>query len=215
MAIRILLADDHPIVRDGLRAVLTRTPDMQLVGEAGDGLQALQLVESLQPDVLVLDLMMPGLGGLAVTARVKEAVLQTRVVILSMHANEAYVAAALEAGAQAYVLKKSASTELLTAIRAVLAGERFLSPALSTDALEDYQRQGQLDHDRYKTLTPRERQILHLVTAGRTSKQIATQLTISHRTVEMHRANLMRKLGAHSTADLVRYALMRGILPPE
>ncbi len=217
MTVRVLLADDHPIVRDGLSAVLARHEDLQLVGETGDGLEVMTMVKRLQPDVLVLDLVMPGLGGLEIANLVRQDAPQTRVVILSRHDNEAYAAAALQAGALAYVVKKSASDELLRAIRAAFAGDQYISPILSTKALLDYQNQlsESQDPDPQKTLTPRERQVLHLITEGLTNRQIAHRLEISPRTVEMHRANLTRKLGVQSAAELIRYALQHGIIPPD
>ena len=217
MTVRVLLADDHPIVRDGLSAVLARHEDLQLVGETGDGLEVISMVKRLQPDVLVLDLVMPGLGGLEIANLVRQEMPRTRVVILSRHDNEAYAAAALQAGALAYVVKKSASEELLRAIRAAFAGDQYISPILSTKALQDYQNQlsESKDPDPQKTLTPRERQVLHLITEGLTNRQIAHRLEISPRTVEMHRANLTRKLGVQSAAELIRYALQHGIIPPD
>ena len=217
MTVRVFLADDHPIVRDGLSSMLARHKEFQLVGETGDGLEVLPMVKRLKPDVLVLDLVMPGLGGLEIANQVREEVPFTRVVILSRHDNEAYAAAALQAGALAYVVKKSASEELLRAIRAAFAGEQYISPNLSTKALQEYQNQRSISQetDPQKTLTPRERQVLHLVTEGLTNRQIAHRLEISPRTVEMHRANLTRKLGVQSAAELVRYALQHGIIPPD
>jgi DNA-binding NarL/FixJ family response regulator len=211
--ISIVLADDHPIVRQGLRALLQAEPDFRIVGEAGDGLEAAQLVERLQPDVLVLDLMMPGLDGLAVTRQVSQRAPHTRVVILSMYANEAYVLEALRAGAVAYVLKASNSAELVRAVHEVTAGRRYLSPPLSERAIEAYLEKAEAAAlDPYETLTAREREVLHLAAEGRTNAEIARRLTISPRTVEMHRSSLMRKLGLRSQADLIRYALRRGII---
>ncbi len=217
MTIKVLLADDHPIVRAGLQAVLAAHPNLKLVGETGDGLEVMPMVSRLDPDVLVLDLMMPGLGGLEIAEQARRSAPQTRVVILSMHDNEAYVVAALQAGALGYVLKKSASGELIRAIEAALEGRQYISPALSPQALEEYQEQLHQSHnpDPLKNLTPRERQVLHLVTEGLTNRQIGVRLKISPRTAEMHRANLMRKIGVQSAADLIRYALRAGILPPE
>jgi DNA-binding NarL/FixJ family response regulator len=217
MTITVLLADDHPIVRAGLQAVLASNPNLQLVGETGDGLKVMPMVARLKPDVLVLDLMMPGLGGLEIAARVRRKAPETRVIILSMHENEAYVVAALQAGALGYVLKKSASGELIRAIEDALEGRQYLSPALSQEALNEYREQLDQSHnvDPQKNLTPRERQVLHLVVEGLTNRQVGQRLKISPRTAEMHRANLMRKLGVQSTADLIRYALRLGILPPD
>jgi len=210
----IALADDHQVVRNGLRVLLEAEPDFSVVGEAGDGLEAVRLVERLQPDVLVLDLMMPGLNGLEVARQVSQRSPQTRVVILSMYDNEAYVLEALRAGAAAYVPKESTSAELVRAIREAVAGRRYLSPPLSERAIEIYmQRAESAALDPYETLTAREREVLHLVAEGHTNAEIAARLFVSPRTIETHRANLMRKLGLHTQTDLIRYALRRGILP--
>lgn len=214
--ITIVLADDHHVVRQGLRSLLQAEPDCSIVGEAGDGLEAAQLVERLQPDVLVLDLMMPGLNGLEVTRQVSQRSPRTHVVILSMHPNEAYVVEALRAGASAYVLKESTSAELVRAVRQAVAGRRYLSPPLSERAIEIYMQKAEpAALDLYETLTAREREVLHLVAEGHTNAEIADRLFISRRTAETHRANLMRKLGLRSQTDLIRYALQRGILPME
>ncbi len=214
MTTTIMLADDHKIVRQGLRALLEAEPDFSLVGEAGDGLEAVRLAERLRPDVLVLDLMMPGLTGMEVTLQVGKRSPQTRVIILSMHANEAYVLEALRNGAAGYVLKESSADELVQAVREVVAGRRFLSSPLSERAIDAYvskSREGTLD--RYETLTGREREVLHLAAEGHTNAEIAGRLSISSRTAETHRANMMRKLELRSQTDLIRYALRRGIIP--
>lgn len=216
MSVRVLLVDDHPIVRDGLKGVLNNHPEFIVVGEAGDGLEVLPLVGELQPDVVVLDLMLPGLGGIEVARQIRKANTNTQIVILSMHAAEAYVLEALAAGANAYVLKKSVSTELIDAITATLQGERYLGVDISETLLDTYRQLSEEDSpDPYASLTPRERQIMHLVIEGLTNRQIAARLKISPRTAEMHRANLMRKLNLSSTVELVRFALDRGITPPE
>jgi len=199
-----------------MRALLEAEPDFRLVGEAGDGLETVQLVERLRPDVLVLDLMMPGLNGLEVTRQVGKRSPQTQVVILSMHANEAYVLEALRNGAVGYVLKDASVTELVQAVREVTAGRRYLSPPLSERAIDAYVgRAKEATLDRYETLTDREREVLHLVAEGCTNAAIAARLSISPRTAETHRANMMRKLGLHTQTDLIRYALRRGIIPME
>ena len=206
----LLLADDHLIVRQGLRALLARETDLRLVGEAAEGLEALRQVERLRPDVLVLDLMMPGLNGLDVARQVARRAPETRVVILSMHAHEAYVLEALLAGASAYVLKESSSDELVKAIRSVTAGRRYLSPPLSEEALGAYSRRtGSLPPDPYHTLTAREREVLQLTAEGHSGADVAERLFISPRTVETHRANLMRKLKVRNQKELIRYALQR------
>jgi len=212
----IVLADDHNVVRQGLRALLETEPDFRIVGEAGDGPEAVHLVERLQPDVLVLDLMLPGLSGLEVTRLVRQGSSQTRVLILSMYADEAYVLRALKNGAAGYVLKDSSAADLVQAVREVAGGRRYLSPPLSERAIERYaQRAEGVTEDSYELLTTREREVLHLAAEGHTSAEIAARLGISPRTAETHRANLMRKLGLESQTDLVRYALRRGIVPME
>jgi len=212
----ILLAEDHHIVRQGIRALLERDKNFKVVGETGDGLEATQLAEQLQPDVLVLDLMIPSLNGLEVARQVRQRSPNTCIVILSMHAAEAYVLEALQAGAMAYVLKESHSDELVRAINHALAGRRYLSPPLSERAIEIYiQKAGSGTIDPYDTLTNREREVLHLAAGGTTNAEIAAKLSISPRTVETHRAKLMRKLNLNGHIDLVRYALRRGILPME
>ncbi|HZY87141.1 MAG TPA: response regulator transcription factor [Gemmataceae bacterium] len=211
----LLLADDHQMVRQGLRALLARETDLRLVGEAAEGLEAVRLAERLRPDVLVLDLMMPGLNGLDVARQVARRAPETRVVILSMHAHEAYVLEALLAGAAGYVLKESSSDELVKAIRAVTAGQHYLSPPLSEEALGVYSRKtGSLPPDPYHTLTAREREVLQLTAEGHSGADIAERLYISPRTVETHRANLMRKLKVRNQKELIRYALQRGPQAP-
>ncbi len=214
--ISILLADDHPVVRRGLRAVLEGEPDFRVTGETGDGLEAVRLVEELRPQVLVLDLMMPGVGGLEVARQVNLRFPTTKVVILSMHANEAYVLEALRNGASAYVLKDAGGGELLQAVRSVVAGSRYLSPPLSERAIEDYvEKAKSAPLDSVGELTTREREVLGLAADGQSTGDIAARLGISPRTAETHRANLMRKLGLHNQTDLVRFAIRQGILPPE
>ncbi len=210
----ILLADDHNIVRQGLRALLQSEPHFRLVGEASDGIEAVRLAERLKPDVLITDVMMPGLNGLEVTRQVIKMLPQTRVIILSMYTNDAYVLEALKNGALGYVLKDSQAADLIQAVKEVLAGNRYLSPPLSERALELYLRKVEsVPDDPYELLTSREREVLQLVAEGRTSAEIANRLFISPRTAEGHRANLMKKLGLQNNADLIRLALKRGILP--
>jgi DNA-binding NarL/FixJ family response regulator len=216
MTLTLMLADDHQIVRQGLKVLLKSEPDLQLVGEASDGLEAVRLAERLQPQVLVLDLMMPGLNGLEVARQVTRRSPRTCIVILSMHSDEAYVVEALRAGAHAYVLKESGAEELVRAIRAVAAGERYFSPPLSEHALGSYmQKVESTAVDRYETLTSREREVLQLTVEGHSSTEIARRLFISSRTVESHRANLMRKLAVRNQKELIRYAMQRGILPKD
>jgi len=209
----IVLADDHQIVRQGLKALLDAEPDFQVVGEAGDGLQAIRDVELTSPRVLVLDLMMPGLNGLDVIPQIRKCSPQTQIVVLSMYSNEAYVLEALSSGASAYVLKDSSSGDLVHAVREAAAGRRFLSPPLSARAIEVYQQKAKATTlDRYETLTAREKEILHLAAEGYTSVEIASRLGISGRTVETHRSNLMHKLDLHTQAELIRFAIRRGIV---
>ena len=211
----IVLADDHPIVRSGLRALLEAEPDYEIIGEAEDGRTALDLVERLRPALLVVDVMMPGLGGLEVTRLVTQRVPGTRVIVLSLHSNEAYVLEALRNGAAAYVLKNSSTFALVEAVREVMAGHRYLSPPLTERAISAYisRTTTHLEAvDRYELLTTREREILHLAAEGLTNPEIGERLHISPRTAETHRANLMRKLNLTTQADLLKYALHRGLL---
>jgi len=213
--IRLVLVEDHEVVRQGLRGLLAAEADFQIVGETGDGLAAVPLVERLRPDVLVLDLMLPGRPGLDVLRDVRQRAPETRVVILSMHTNEGYVLNALQAGAVGYVLKKSGANELLAAIRAAAGGGRYLSPPLSEVAIEAYVERSRATPDPYQTLTAREREVLHLMVEGLTSAEMAGRLVISHRTVEMHRSRVMHKLSLDNKTDLIRYAIKKGLLPLE
>ena len=212
----IVLADDHHIVRHGLQTLLETEADFRIIGQAGDGLTAVKLTERLKPDVLIVDLMMPGINGLEVTRQVCQRAPHTRIVMLSMHANEAYVLEALRCGASGYVLKDSSAADLLQAVRAVVTGQRYLSGPLTERAIAAYIYKAQdAVLDVYETLTTREREVLQLVAEGRTTAQIAAALAISPRTVETHRANLLHKLGVKTQADLIRFALRRGIVPLE
>jgi len=213
--IRILLADDHNVMRSGLRRLLEEEPDLEVVGEAADGLEAIRMAEELEPDVVITDLVMGGVSGVEVTRQVTERVPRSRVVVLSMYGNESYVLDALRSGARAYVLKESTSEELSQAVRAAASGRRYLSSALSEMAIEGYiSREQAAAPDPYDTLTPREREVLHLIAQGCTGVETAKRLFISRRTVEVHRANLMRKLDLKNKAELFAYAAQRGILPP-
>jgi two-component system, NarL family, response regulator NreC len=212
--ITIVLADDHTLIRTGLRAVLEHGSAYEVVGEASDGLEAVNLVGRLQPDILIVDLMLPGLSGLEVIRQIGQRNLRTQIVALSMHANESYVLAALRNGAAAYVLKEASSANMLEALQGVMAGRRYLSPPLSQYALEAYiQKAKGVPLDRYETLTAREREVLYLVAQGETTPTIASRLALSPRTVETHRTNLMRKLSLRTQADLIRYALRQGLIP--
>jgi DNA-binding NarL/FixJ family response regulator len=216
VSVTILLVDDHQLLRQGLRALLEVEPDIQVVGEAGDGLQGIQLVERLRPNVLVLDLMMPGVNGLEVTRQVSRRFPETRIIVLSMHANEAYVLEALRNGAVGYIFKETGINDLVHAVREAIAGRRYLSPPLSARAIDSYvQKTEAAALDPYETLTTREREVLQLAAQGMTNAEIAGHLSISPRTAETHRANVMRKMGLNTQIDLIRFALKRGILPME
>jgi len=210
--ITIVLGDDHQVMRQGLRSLFEREGDFEVIGEAGDGIGTIRQVESLQPDVLVLDLMMDGINGLEVTRQLCERCPRTSVVILSTQSNEAYVAEALRAGAKAYVLKESSFEELVQGIRKAATGQHFLSLALSERVIEAYLRKRDAPMDPYETLTTREREVLLLVAHGQSNAKIADRLVISRRTVEVHRAKMMHKLNLGNQIELVRYALQRGIL---
>lgn len=212
--ITIVVAEDHHIVRHGLKLTLQAEPGLKILGEASDGLQAVELVETVQPDVLLTDLMLPRLHGLEVTRRVKKKNPGTHVIILSMHADQPYVVEALRNGASAFVLKDSTATDLVRAVQEVMQGRRYLSPPLAEraiSALEQAQPNPALDI--YETLTQRERLVLQLAAEGSTSAEIGKKLFISQRTAETHRSNLMRKLELHSQTELVRFAIRKGIIP--
>ena len=212
--ITLALAEDHHLVRQGFRLLLEAESDFKLVGEAADGLEAVRLVEAKKPNVLVLDLMIPRLHGLEVIRQLRKSCPATRIVILSMHADEPYVMEALRNGASGYVLKDATSSDLVQAVRTVAAGRRYLSPVLAERALTGYvERPGESDLDVYDTLTNREREILQLAAEGKTSNEIGVALFISPRTAETHRANLMRKLSLRSQTDLVRFAIRKKIIP--
>jgi two-component system response regulator NreC len=213
MLVRVLIADDHPIVRKGMRSVLENEPWIKVVGEAEDGTRALEAVENLRPDVLIVDMMMPGHNGLEVIRQAKQFFPALHVLVLSMHKNEAYVAEALNRGASGYILKDTGPTELVEGVKIVISGERYLSKEL-TEQMGDSHNYGSDDFrmDSYETLTNREREILQLAAEGHTSLEIAQRLSISRRTVETHRANLMDKLNLRNQTDLVLYAIKRGIL---
>jgi len=214
--ITVVLADDHHIVRKGLRTLLEAEGEFAVIGEEADGLNVVALVERLRPDVLLLDVQMPGLNGLEITRQIVQRALKTRVIILSMHANETYVREALRYGAHGYVLKDASPSEMVEAVREVSAGRRYLSRALSERAIDAYAEKAQAaPADAYDMLTTREREVLHLAAESSSTSEIAARLGISPRTVETHRENLMRKLGLQSQTDLIRYALRRGILPLE
>jgi DNA-binding NarL/FixJ family response regulator len=213
MTVRVLLADDHPIVLQGLQRLLESKTDFLVVAETGDGLEVLPLAERYKPDVLILDLMMPGLNGLEVTRQVCQRIKGIRVIILSMHKDDGYVIQALRNGAMGYVIKDTGPAELVEAIRQVMQGHRYLSQVIAekfTDQLLLHPNEPL--EDPYDQLTSREQEVLHLVAEGFTGQEIAKRLSISRRTVEHHRANMMRKLSLQSQREIVRYALKKGIL---
>jgi DNA-binding NarL/FixJ family response regulator len=214
VSVRVLLAEDHRIVREGLRSLLDAATGYQVVGETGDGLAVEGLVAELRPDILVLDLVLPGLNGIAIARRVHKRHPDTRVVVLSMHGDEPFVLEALSAGALGYVLKDTTATELIRAINEAAAGRRYLSPPLSDRAVEVYlRRRGHGgSSDPYDSLTDREREVLQLVAEGLTSSAIAARLGVSPRTVESHRANLIHKLDLPTAAALIRFAVERGLV---
>lgn len=211
---RVLLADDHAIVRRGLKSLLETDASVTVVAEASDGLEALRLCCDHQPDILILDIGMPKLNGIDVAARLQKLDPSPRVVILSMHADESYILRALASGARAYLLKDATDEDLLPAIRAVTAGKRYFSPAVTAVLVEDYVRQVQARGltDSYHLLTDREKQVLQLLAEGRSNKDVATLLELGLSTIETHRANLMQKLNLHNTAEIVLYAVRKGII---
>ena len=210
----IVLADDHPVVHEGLRALLEAEPDFTVIGEANDGLEAIRLTAKLQPEVLLVDLGMPNLNGLEVTRQVRKRFPHVHVIVLSMHANEAYVLEALSNGASGYILKESSSTEVIKGIREVAAGRRFLSLSLSQRSIDAYLQKAKTGpRDPYDTLTAREREIVQMTAESQSSTEVGRRLFISPRTVEIHRQNAMRKLGLRNQGELIRYALKKGILP--
>lgn len=212
MTIRVLLADDHIMVRQGLKALLDAEPDIQVVGEASDGWETIQQAETLRPDVILMDLTMPRLNGLEATRRLEKSLPEIKILALTMHTNEEYVREVLRAGAAGYILKEAAVSELVQAVRVVAKGESYLCPAASKVLVEDLVRGRQWTGDTlFDTLTPREREVLQLIGEGYTNSEIARRLSISVKTVETHRAQLRRKLNIHDRAGLIRYAIRKGI----
>jgi DNA-binding NarL/FixJ family response regulator len=203
--IRILLADDHAILSAGLRALLSYYDDVEVVGEARDGAEAVACVNELLPDIVLMDIAMPGMNGIDATRLIREQHPETRVLVLTQHEERQYVLALLQAGASGYILKRALGSDLIVAVRAVASGETFLYPAVSTVVVEEMQRPSE-------TLTPREREVLEHIVHGETSPQIAEALSLSVKTVEWHRNNLMSKLGVHNAAELVRFALQHGLV---
>jgi two-component system response regulator NreC len=212
--LRVLLADDHGIVRRGMKALLEAMPDVEVVAEAADGLEALRLCEEHRPDLLILDIGMPHLNGIDVAAQALKVRPAPHVIMLSMHADESYILRSLSAGARAYLLKDATDEDLLPAVAAVRAGKCFFSPAVARVLVEDYVRQLQakgLD-DSYHLLTDREKEVLHLLAEGRPNKEVAALLDVGISTVETHRANLMQKLNLHNTAEIVLYAVRKRLI---
>jgi len=210
-SVRILLADDHTVMRNGLRLLLERQPHLQVIGEASDGRQAVALSESSNPDVVIMDIGMPNLNGIEATRQIVNRSPRTAVAILSMHSDESYVIRALKAGARAYLLKDSAEADLLAAVRALTEGKSFFSPAISKILVEDYMRQleSRGAEDTYELLTNREREILQLLAEGRTNKEVANMLNLSLYTVETHRTHILQKLNLHSVPELILYAVRK------
>ena len=214
-AVRILLADDHTVVRQGLRKVLEERPEWEVVAEAGDGREAIRLAEQHRPDVAILDIAMPLLNGIEATRQITRHVPETRVLVLSMHADEVYVTQILEAGAKGYLLKDSADVDLLTAVSEAAQGRSFFSPSIARMMLDDYRRQvtgGKGVADRFASLSEREREVFQLIAEAKTNKEIAALLKISPSTVETHRAHIMEKLDLHSAAEIALCAVRRGII---
>ena len=212
--IRILLADDHNIMRNGLRLLLERQPGLQVVGEASDGRQTVEMSEALKPNVIVLDIAMPNLNGIEAARQIAAKLPDTAIVILSMHSDESYVLRALKAGARGYLLKDSAESDLIGAIKAVTDGKAFFSPAISKMLVEDYMRRMQQRgvEDSYELLTTREREILQLLAEGKSNKDVANILNLSLYTVETHRGNMLQKLNLHSVPELILYAVRKGVI---
>ena len=211
---RILLADDHGIVRQGLRAVLERDASLEVIGESADGREAVRLAETLQPDLVIMDISMPRLNGIEASRQILRASPQTRIIILSMHSDETYIIRSLSAGVKGYLLKESAEVDLIRAVQTVTQGRPFFSPAVTSALLDDYMRfmQQRNLEDSYELLTEREKELLQLLAEGKSNKEAAVILNVSPNTVETHRTNLMQKLGLHNTAEIVLYAVRKKII---
>ncbi len=211
---KILVADDHGIVRQGLRSLLERQQDMEVAGEAGDGREAVRMAEELDPQIIVMDIAMPQLNGIDAAEQVLRTSPQTKIILLSMYADEEFLTRALTVGVKGYLLKDSAELDLVRAVRAVAAGKSFFSPAISQALAEDYVRQLQSKglQDSYELLTPREKEIIQLLAEGKSNKEVATVLDVSPYTVETHRMHLMQKLNLHNTAEIVLYAVRKKII---
>ena len=214
MKIHILLVDDHTILRAGLKMMLNAQPDMDVVGEAHEGRQAIQEVQRLRPDIVLMDITMPDMNGIEATRQIKKILPDVKVLVLTMHENDEYVFQALRAGAAGYILKEAADTDLISALRVVQNGNFYLSPTAQSVMVGDYLQRVHAgeEKDSYSSLTEREREILKLVAEGYTNNQMAERLVISPKTVDTHRTHIMDKLNLHSRAELVKYAMRRGIL---
>ncbi len=211
---RILLADDHGIVRQGLRAVLARDASLEVIGESSDGREAVRLAEALQPNVVIMDISMPQLNGIEAAKQIVKSSPRIHIIVLSMHSDETYLIRALQAGVKGYLLKESAEEDLIRAVRMVAQGKPFFSPAVTNALLADYMRDMQQRNlrDSYDLLTEREKEVLQLLAEGKSNKEAATVLELSTNTVETHRTNLMQKLGLHNTAEIVLYAVRKKII---
>jgi DNA-binding NarL/FixJ family response regulator len=212
--IRILLADDHGVVRKGLRFLLTQDPEIEIAGEAEDGREAVRLAAELQPNIVIMDIAMPQLNGLDAAQQITKTNPRSSVIMLSMYSDEEFLIRALSAGAKGYLLKDSAEADVLRAVHAVAQGRTYFTPSIAHTLLEDYMRRLQQEgvQDRYDLLTDREREILQLLAEGRSNKDVATLLNLSIHTVDTHRTNFMQKLGLHNTAEIVIYAMRKKII---
>ena len=209
--IRLLVADDHAIMRDGIRALVSLHEDIEIVGEAATGQEAIAKAQELMPDVIIMDIAMPGLDGLEATRRILKANPKAKVLVLSQYDDKEYIISAIKAGSTGYVPKRALGSELVSAIRAVYHGGSFLYPSAATALIQDYRLQA-LEGDSYDQLTPREREVLKLIAEGHTSREIAEMLFISLKTVMGHRAKIMEKLGLHNRTELIKYAMRKGVL---
>lgn len=212
--ISVLVADDHGIVREGLRRLLESEPDLKVSGEAGDGREVLEQVERHNPDVVVLDITMPRLGGLETLERLRAKHPQVKVILLSVHGDPPFIQSAISLGADGYVLKNGRAAEILTAIRAVTKGGSYFSPVVAREIVEQLRTPKPPGDEPFSLLSGREREVLHLIAEGLSAKEVASELKISTKTVEAHRTSLMRKLGVRKATELVRYALRHGLIAP-
>lgn len=212
---RILIADDHAILREGVRALLKMYPDMEVVGEAADGKEAIDRVRELNPDVVLMDIAMPGLGGLEATLEIRKSSPDSKILILTQYDNKEYLMRFLKAGVVGYVLKKAVGEELVAAIRSVQQGGRFLHPSMAAQLIDDYMHKGEpVDgaDNLYEKLSDREKEVLKLVAEGHTSREVADTLGLSVKTVMVHRSNIMEKLGTHNRTELIKYAIRKGLI---